>query len=131
MFNKSDKHSESVATLLLDSMLDQGNTTKISDNDWHILAKLSLVFSEYIGLILMTFGLVGMFKGIEISHPVYSVLFQNLCFNALVTLVNLLAGMLVPFQTWVRILIVTNYFGMLFHNTRFASCCIRNAISVT
>ena len=118
MFNKSENNFESVATILFDTMLDQGNATKISANDWHILAKLSLVFSESFGLILMIFGLVGMFKGIEISHPVYSVLFQNLCFNALVTLVNLLAGMLVPFQTWVRILLVTNYFGMLFHNTR-------------
>ena len=121
MFNKSDDYSESFSALLLDTMLDQGNATKISADDWHILAKLSLVFSESFGLILMTFGMVGMFKGIEISHPVYSVLFQNLCFNALVTLVNLLGGMLVPFQTWVRILLVTNYFGMLFHNTRFVN----------
>ena len=118
MFSKSEINFKSIATILFDTMLDQGNATMITANDWHILAKLSLIFSESFGLILMIFGLIGMFKGIEISHPVFSVLFQNLCFNAFVTLVNLLAGMLVPFQTWVRILLVTNYFGMLFHNTR-------------
>ena len=64
MFNKSENNFESVATILFDTMLDQGNATKISANDWHILAKLSLVFSESFGLILMIFGLVGMFKGI-------------------------------------------------------------------
>ena len=57
MFNKSEINFKSIATILFDTMLDQGNATMITANDWHILANLSLIFSESFGLILMIFGL--------------------------------------------------------------------------
>jgi hypothetical protein len=89
------------------------------DDDWNLIMKASIVFAEIMENILLTLGIAGMFNGIEISHPVYSVLFQNLCFNFIVTSFNLVALIWIPFQKWARLTLVSNYVGMLFHNTRF------------
>ena len=80
----------------------------------------SVLTFELIGLILLGLGVSGMYQGIEIAHPVYSVLFLNLCFNFGVTLINLVLVIVVPLNAWVRTTINTNFCGMLFHNTRDA-----------
>ena len=75
---------------------------------------------EVIGSILLGLGICGMYQGIEIAHPVYSVLFLNLCFNFGVTIFNLVLVIFVPLNVWVRTTINTNFCGVLFHNTRDA-----------
>ena len=80
----------------------------------------SVLTFEVIGFILLGLGVYGMYQGIEIAHPVYSVLFLNLCFNFGVTIFNLVLVIFVPLNVWVRTTINTNFCGMLFHNTRDA-----------
>ena len=80
----------------------------------------SVLTFEVIGFVLLGLGVCGMYQGIEISHPVYSVLFLNLCFNFGVTTFNLVLVIVVPLTAWVRTTINTNFCGMLFHNTRDA-----------
>ena len=58
-----------------------------------------------------------MHKGVEINHPVFSLLFSNLLFPLVATLINLAALPLVPFQSWIRLSLFTNYLSMLFHTT--------------
>ena len=80
----------------------------------------SVLIGEVIGFILLGLGVCGMYQGIEIAHPVYSVLFLNLCFNFGVTIFNLVLVIFVPLNVWVRTTINTNFCGVLFHNTRDA-----------
>ena len=80
----------------------------------------SVLTFEVIGLILLGLGVYGMYQSIEIAHPVYSVLFLNLCFNFGVTLINLVLVIVVPLNAWVRTTTNTNFCGILFHNTRNA-----------
>ena len=102
------------------SKMDINGTT---DGDIQIGANFtifSVLICEVIGFILLGLGVCGMYQGIEIAHPVYSVLFLNLCFNFFATLFNLVLVIFVPLNVWVRGTIITNFFGILFHNTRDA-----------
>ena len=103
------------------SKMDLNKTT---DGDVHtgaVLINSSILTFEVVGFILLGLGVTGMYKGIEIAHPVYSVLFLNMCFNFFVTLFNLVLVIFVPLNVWVRGTIFTNYLGMLFHNTRYGT----------
>jgi len=72
---------------------------------------------EVLNLVLLAAGLCGMYLGIEIGHPVYSLLFTNLVFPFTVTVINLVSFMAVPLGTWLRILPYLNYLCLMFHST--------------
>ena len=85
-----------------------------------IFASLLILTLEVIDFILLGLGVTGMYKGIEIAHPVYSVLFLDICFNFLMTLFNLVSFIFLPLFGWVRLTIYPNSFGIFFHHSRFA-----------
>ena len=102
------------------SKMDLNGTSDVNLQTGETLASLLILTFEVIGFILLGLGVIGMYKGIEIAHPVYSVLFLNICFNFVMTLPNLASIIFVPLYTWVRVTIYSNCFGMLFHHSRFA-----------
>ena len=101
--------------------MEPNQTSENSDDDWNGSMNGSVILSELIGLVLLSFGMVGMFNGIEIGHPVYSVLFSNICFNFSTTFFNFVLVIVTPFKDWIRATIFTNFLGMLYHNTWYVT----------
>ena len=101
------------------TMIQIGSTSTSDIQIGSSFVNTSIVTFEVIGFILLGLGVSGMHQGIEISHPVYSVLFFNMCFNFALTLFNLVLTIFLPLNEWVRGTIFTNFLGMLFHNTRY------------
>ena len=64
-----------------------------------------LVAPEFVNLIFLIIGIYGMQKGIEISHPLYAILFLNLITSLAVTLINISAF---PFTQSEQYVIVSN-----------------------
>ena len=85
-----------------------------------IFASLLILTLEVIDFLLLGLGVTGMYKGIEIAHPVYSVLFLDICFNFVMALSNLVSINFLPLFGWVRLTIYPNCFGIFFHHSRFA-----------
>ena len=108
--------------------MDLNGTSDVNLQTGEAFASLLILTFEVVGFILLGLGVIGMYKGIEIAHPVYSVLFLNICFNFVMTLPNLASIIFVPLYTWVRVTIYSNCFGMLFHHSRFA---IKKSFSYT
>ena len=55
------------------------------------------------------------FKGIEIGHPIYSLLFSNIIVSFSGTVLNLIVLVLSPFHTWIRVALFSNVISMHFH----------------
>ena len=72
---------------------------------------------EVLDLILLAAGLIGMYRGIKIGHPVYSLLFTNLVFPFVATVVNVVTLFVIPLSTWLRIAPYLNYLCLMFHST--------------
>ncbi len=102
---------------ILPTKMETNQTSENADDTWNVFMNGSVILSELTGFVLLGFGLIGMFNGIEIGHPVYAVLFSNILFNFSTTFFNLILLIVMPFKAWVRATIFTNYLGMLYHNT--------------
>jgi amino acid transporter len=79
------------------------------------------VCPEFVNIVLLSTGIFQMFKGIEIDHPVFNILFLNLIITLVSSLINILAFPL-PFPLpnnvkYSTIVNATNGLTMLFH------CC--------
>ena len=76
---------------------------------------------EVFNIVLLSFGIVQMYNGIEIDHPVYKVLFTNL----VVTLASSVACVATFFVNTVwkfsSLLNAINYCGLMFH---YSSWCV-------
>ena len=88
------------------------------------------VVPDFLSFIFLAVGIYGMNKGIEIDHPVFSLLFSNLIFPFAATFLNLTALFLVNFQSWIRLSLFTNYLSMLFHTTSWGVISILRYISI-
>jgi hypothetical protein len=62
----------------------------------------------------------GMYQGISISHPVYPLLFSNLMFSFVATVLNLLVVIVFPFNIWIRFSLYGNGFSVHFHLTSWS-----------
>ena len=62
-----------------------------------------LVLPEYFILIFLFMGVYGMYHGVEISHPLYSVLFLDLIFPLAASILNMLAYHMVPIEKYVMV----------------------------
>ena len=61
-----------------------------------------------------------MYQGIEISHPIYSLLFSNLIVAFVATSVNLIVLIVFPFNVWIRFSLYGNVFSTHFHLTSWS-----------
>jgi hypothetical protein len=61
-----------------------------------------------------------MYRGIEIGHPIYSLLFANLTFALMTSVVNVVSLMFSPCWFWSRVPMFTNVFALLFNITTWS-----------
>jgi hypothetical protein len=61
--------------------MENSSITELGASDYDNLtftSKLIVVVPDFVNLITLFFGMYGMHQGIEIQHPLYSLLFINL-----------------------------------------------------
>jgi len=70
-------------------------TEEVQEDYEHInpTLKLLLVLPDHANLILLLFAVYGMYQGIEIRHPLYSVLFMNLIGKGLILRISSSEGL--------------------------------------
>jgi hypothetical protein len=91
----------------------------------NIFLQLCLVLPEYVCLLLLIIGIYTMFHGIEIIHPLYTVLFLNLLVSSLSTVINIVAFSLVSIEKYVKVTNLSNSISTHFHCT---SWCVTSII---
>lgn len=89
-----------------------------------------MVVPDVLGLLFLAVGIFGMYKRIEIDHPVFSLIYSNLIFPLTASIFNLTALVLVNFQLWIRLSLFTNYLSMLFHTTSWSVITFLRYISI-
>jgi len=75
---------------------------------------------DILDFVLLLVAIYGMYQGIEISHPVYALLFSNLVFPFVVTTLNLTFFLILPFNTWTRLSLYGNVLSIHFHMTSWS-----------
>ncbi len=76
---------------------------------------MAAVFPEVSNLFLFVAGVYGMFQGTDINHPVYALLFSNLIFPLVATILNFVILIFATFDQWMRGSMITNYLSTHFH----------------
>jgi hypothetical protein len=76
---------------------------------------VAAVFPEVSSLFLFVAGVYGMFQGTDIDHPVYALLFSNLIFPLVATILNFVILIFATFDQWMRGSMITNYLSTHFH----------------
>ena len=72
---------------------------------------------EIFNSILTIAGIIQMYHGIEISHPVYLVLFCNLVASLISSLIDLVAFPITEVTTFEMVLLANGVFYLVFHST--------------
>ena len=65
-----------------------------------------MVMPEYINMVLLSASMYGMYHGIEIKHPLYSVLFSNLFVSLATSVFNAIVFTVMPLE---RYILSTNF----------------------
>jgi hypothetical protein len=76
-----------------------------------------LVLPEFIDLTFLILGVIGMYQGIEISHPLYAVLFLNLIMPIIFSIVNIIGFTFMPQVGYVILANTNNTISLFFHCT--------------
>jgi hypothetical protein len=77
--------------------------------------KVAAVIPEVSNLFLFSAGIYGMYQGTDINHPIYALLFSNLIFPLVATIINFVILTFTTFDQWMRGSVITNYLATLFH----------------
>jgi hypothetical protein len=88
----------------------------ITDNPIYIV-QLFCVMPEYFNLFFLTCGLYGMYQGIEISHPLYAVLFLNLIVATISTILDIVVFFFISTYKYVLYSNFVNALSLFFHCT--------------
>ena len=78
------------------------------------LAKVAVI-PEYINLFLLIMAICGMYRGIEVGHPIYAVLFLNLIIPFCATLAQICLFFFIENQQYLMIGTFLGAFCLLFH----------------
>ena len=84
-----------------------------------------LIFPEYVNFVFLFIGIYGMYHGIEIQHPLYTVLFANLNVAFISSAVNIIGFELLPVHRYVVLSNLMNTQSLYFHCT---SWCITSIL---
>ena len=84
-------------------------------NSSNFLIGVPLIIPECINLCLLIISIVVVYHGIEISHPIYAVMFCNLVVAFFSTIVNLIAFFSCEVELFVRLNNANNALCLLFH----------------
>ena len=85
------------------------------DVDLQPYLTLSIIVPDLANLLFLTSALFGMYNGIEISHPVYAVLFSNLSLATLSAVINISSINWVDISVFLIIANASNTWYMIFH----------------
>jgi hypothetical protein len=75
---------------------------------------------EFVEFSLLLICIYGMYKGIEIGHPIYALLISNLIVPFIGTVFNMLLFATIPFENWTRLVMFINFLCTLFHITSWS-----------
>lgn len=79
-----------------------------------------LLTPEIFNVALLLSGIFGMYRGIEINHPIYALIFTNLILPFASSCVNLASLFFLQFDSWFRFSIAVNYLTLFFHMTSWS-----------
>ena len=119
------------ASILLDSfetLTKMNTTTQVYWNEIgsdSLFLQYLLIFPEYVNFIFLFLGIYGMYHGIEIQHPLYTVLFVNLNVACISSAVNIIGFELIPVHKYAVLSNLTNSQSLYFHCT---SWCITSIL---
>jgi len=95
--------------------MSQNNSSAFDPDQLPLALEAILITPELLNFVLLLIGINGMYKGIEIQHPLYSILFLNLTFAWFSTLINATAFNFVTDGTYLRLANSTSSFALYFH----------------
>ena len=86
------------------------------DYDQFSLAlRLNVAYPEYFNLITLLLGMYGMYQGVEIQHPLYSVLLVNLIVSWFSSILNCIAFVLLPTLLYLKLTVSGSAIVLYFH----------------
>ncbi len=95
-----------------------------TDNPMYLLQTLYVV-PEYFNLFILSCSLYGMYRGVEISHPLYAVLFLNLIIPLMTTILHVTVFFFISTARYVFISNPINCLSVFFHCT---SWCVTSVL---
>jgi hypothetical protein len=101
--------------------------TSDSSNYDHLIAILNIfcVVPEYINIIFLSCAIYGMYQGIQIAHPLYTVLFLNFIVSLTSSLIDIIAFCFVSISKYVLFANILNALSLFFHCT---SWCVTSGL---
>lgn len=93
-------------------------------------SRIALVLPEYINAILLSLSIHGMYQGIEIKHPLYTILFTKLIIVLMTSLVDVIGYALLPFKNFVMLSNVMNIVSYLYHSSGWCLASILRYIYI-
>ena len=81
---------------------------------------LLVLLPEFFALPIFAISIYAMNRGVEVDHPIYSVLFFNLVFPTFATLVIVSTSFFVNVNSWKTISSVVNLISLLYHHSSWA-----------
>ena len=79
--------------------------------------KMCIIIPELINMAFLLLGIYGMYRGIEVQHPLYAVLFSNLIVALLSSIINTTVFGFISLHQYIRVSNITNGFSVYFHGT--------------
>ena len=84
---------------------------------WPMVLQATLVAPEYLNFVVLLLAVYGMYQGIEIQHPLYSVLFLNLIIPLCLTVINIIGFVFITSSKYITLSNSNSAFCIIFHNT--------------
>jgi hypothetical protein len=102
------------------------NTTQDNPFQLSICLQITLIAPDYVGLLILSSGLYGMYQGIEVQHPLYAILFINLIIPSVLSMVDILAFVVIaPIEKYIMLTNVNSCISTFFH---FTCWCLSSII---
>ncbi len=79
--------------------------------------QMCFIIPELINMTFLLLGIYGMYRGIEVQHPLYAILFLNLIVALLSTVINTSVCRFISLDQYFILSSVTNAFSVFFHVT--------------
>ncbi len=99
----------------MDANVSQGFST--TQDSSAIGMQTFLFVPELINIAFLLLGLYGMYRGIEIQHPLYAILFFNLIVPLITSSINIIVYGFSTLDQYIKVSNLTNALSVYFHGT--------------
>ncbi len=96
--------------------MSQNNSSSFDPDQLPLALEAILISPELLNFVFLLVGIYEMYQGIEIQHPLYSILFLNLTFAWFSSFINVTAFSFVIDGTYLRLANSTSTFSLYFHS---------------